>query len=278
MLRQIDHCWRLVFTGVAFAALGVGGTILAATVFPPIAWLTRDPVLRQRRIQEVVRWSFRVYVGALKFLGLISVQVANQSRLDGLRGKLIVANHPTLLDIVLLMSMTPRAQCIVKHQLWRNLFLRSVVRGAAYIRNDQEPSALLASCADTLRAGNNLIIFPEGTRSRPGHPVRFRRGFANIAIAANADIQMVTIVCDPPTLTKGEPWYRIPPIQPNFSINIGEAVDIRSFACLPHRSIAARRIFSHLERYYAEVALNGKSGTRDQALDHSVVEVGRSVA
>src|SRR5437588_5899666 len=124
MRSRLNYVWRLAFTGVAFAALWLGGFMLAITVFPPITWLTRDPVVRQRRVQKVIRQSFRVYILMLRVLGVISLRIEDAERLADLRGKLIIANHPTLLDIVLLMSLTPRAQCIVKYQLWSHFFLR----------------------------------------------------------------------------------------------------------------------------------------------------------
>jgi 1-acyl-sn-glycerol-3-phosphate acyltransferase len=277
-IRSISYAWRLVFTGVAFAAMGLGGTILALTLFPPVAWLTRDPVLRQRRVQGLVRGSFRFYLALLEAFGLISLRVVDADRLKDLKGKLIVANHPTLLDVVILMMLTPRAQCIVKHQLWRNIFLRWAVVGAGYIRNDLEPGALVASCIESLRAGNNLIVFPEGTRTKPGQPIRFRRGFANIATLARSDVQAVLIACDPPTLAKGEPWYRIPPRRPQFTVTIGDLVSVNAFLGAPYRSLAARRLLSSLERRYADALNNGKSGTRDQTVDRYGVEARGLVA
>jgi len=267
MTRQFNHVWRLAMTGLAFAAMGVGGMVLAVAVFPPITWFTRDPVLRQRRVQQAVRASFQVYIAMLQILGLLSLRVAEADRLRGLQGHLVVANHPTLLDIVLLMALIPRAQCIVKHQLWRNVFLRPVVQGAGYIRNDQDAEHLLASCAATLRAGNNLIVFPEGTRSRPGQPITFRRGFANIALVARTDIEAVIISCTPPTLAKGDKWYSIPLEKPTFSIDASEPIDINNFLSMPHRSLAARRLHATLEHRYAEALRDGKSGARDQKFD-----------
>jgi 1-acyl-sn-glycerol-3-phosphate acyltransferase len=229
-------------------------------------------VVRQRRVQKVIRQSFRVYILMLRVLGVISLRVEDVERLADLRGKLIIANHPTLLDIVLLMSLTPRAQCIVKYQLWSNFFLRPLVQGAGYIRNDQDPAALLESCAATLRAGNNLIIFPEGTRSKPGLPIRFHRGFANIATMAGVDVQLVTIGCKPPMLAKGDPWYRIPAKKSFFTIAVGELVDINAFLSMPYRSLAARRLHTLLEHRYADASTNGKSRDRDQAFDRASFE------
>jgi 1-acyl-sn-glycerol-3-phosphate acyltransferase len=203
VLKPLNWLWRLICTGLAFAALGLGGCLMAVTLFPLVAALTRDPAARQRRIQYCVHASFRLYLFFLRLLGVIEIEIRHAERLTALDGQIIVANHPTLLDVVLLMALVPRAQCVVKNQLWRNPFLRPVVHGAGYISNDLPADALLAACARAIEAGNNLIIFPEGTRTRPGEPMRLRRGFANIAAATAADLVPITITCRPWTLIKG---------------------------------------------------------------------------
>ena len=98
--------------------------------------------------------------------------------------------------------------------------------------------------------GNNLIIFPEGTRTTPGRPRLFLRGFANIATLLNAQIQLVTITCDPPTLIKGEKWWMIPPRRPVFRIHVGDRVDTKGWLGCDHRSVAARKLVRQLNAYY----------------------------
>ena len=164
--------------------------------------------------------------------------------------RLIVANHPSLLDVVFLMSLLPRSQCVVKSELWSSPFLGRVVRGAGYIRNDLETDQLIVACREAMAQGNNLIIFPEGTRSTPGQPLHFRRGFANIATLLETQIQMVTITCDPPTLVKGEKWWMVPARRPLFRLHFGDRIDAKGWFGCEHRSIAARMLVRQLEAYY----------------------------
>lgn len=250
LLRRADHIWRLAVTGVAFAAIGIGGCGLAATIIPAATLLSRDELTRMRRAQAIIRASFQLYVWILQKLGVISLRVTGADKLAQCRGRLIIANHPTLLDIVLIMSLVPRAQCVVKHQLWRNPFFRPVFSATGYIRNDEQVDAFIAKCRETLQAGNNLIVFPEGTRSIPGQPLRLQRGFAQIAALSNADLQLITIKCIPITLTKGMPWYSIPEHRPNFRIEVDELIDITSFASYRTRSIGVRKLVSYIQSYY----------------------------
>lgn len=247
---RVNYWWRLLATGFAFATFGIGGFILATAVIPMATFMPRDPHVRARRAQALIRASFQVFILMLRAFGVIRLEVTNPDRLARCRGHIIVANHPTLLDIVLIMSLVPHAQCVVKHQLWRNPFLRPVVQAAGYVRNDLEADILVAKCQEELAACSNLIIFPEGTRSVLGLKRRLQRGFAHIATLTEADLQPLTITCSPMTLVKGQPWYEIPRRTPEFRIEVDKRILIKPFLDFSPRALAARKLVSHLESYF----------------------------
>ncbi len=253
VLRRMFYIWRLVWTAFAFAALSVGGFVLATTVIPMVTLLIKDENERNRRAQHVIRESFRVYVTMLRVLGVLKLEVVGAAKLPACRGKLIIANHPTLIDIVLLMALLPDTKCVVKSELFSNRLMGPVVRAAGYIRNDYEPEALIDKCRETLKAGYNLIIFPEGTRSIPGKPIHFQRGFAHIATIAGVSVQPITISCEPITLVKGDPFYRIPDSRPTFRIEVAEEINPRQFSNLASQSRArsARSLASYVEAEYS---------------------------
>jgi 1-acyl-sn-glycerol-3-phosphate acyltransferase len=249
---RLNYVWRLVGTGFSFACFFGGGLLLAVSVFPMIALVRRDGEGRVRATQRVIHHTFRFYIAMLERLGIIRLEVVGADALRNGRGRMIVANHPTLLDVVILMSLIPRAQCIVKAELWHNRYLGGVVRWAGYIRNDLAPEALLDACKAAMAAGKDLIIFPEGTRSRPGESLQFRRGFANIALLAEAPIQLVTIDCRPIMLSKGDPWWKIPQKRSHFRVSVGECLDAGGSLGYQYRSLAARQLVRRLQAYFTE--------------------------
>ena len=249
MRRPIDRLWRLGGTGIAFAFIFFGGGVLAATLLPVLALI---PGSQRNRSQAIIHLNFRFYISMLQRLGLIRLEIEGADRLKSAGGRIIVANHPSLLDVVMLMALVPRAQCIVKHELWNSFLLGGLMRRTGYIRNDLAPDALVEACRTALEEGRSLIIFPEGTRTRPGCLPRFHRGFANLATLAGASIQLVIITCEPPTLVKGEPWWRIPACKPLFRLVVDECLDASMYLGYRHRSIAVRKIVGYLETYYAE--------------------------
>jgi len=246
----LDRTWRLIVTAFCFALFGLGGLFLALVVFPLINLLIRDRTKRAAFAQDTVHAVWRFYVRIMATLGGISYEAHGAELLRADRGTLVIANHPSLLDIVLIMSLMERTQCVVKAGVWNNPFMRGVVTAANYIANTGDPEKLLDDCVDALKAGNNLVIFPEGSRT-PAHGKRkYQRGFAYIALRSQAPLRLVTVTCNPPTLLKGEPWWKIPPKRPHWVIRVHELIDIEDDPGEP--ALAVRRLCAKVERRIEE--------------------------
>ena len=249
VMRWLERQYRRLATGFAFACVFLGGSVIATVMLPPLALFPGD---QRRRAQWIIRTAFTFYLLMLRFLRLIRLEVSGGERLRHARGRIIIANHPSLLDVVILMMLTPDAQCIIKHQLWANRYLGALMRRAGYIRNDLEPAELIEACRRSLASGANLIIFPEGSRSAPGSALRFQRGFANIATLTEAAIQPVVITCTPPTLLRGEKWWAVPEVCPVFRVVVPAVVDASSYINYRYRSMASRKLVDRMEEFYAQ--------------------------
>jgi len=254
----LDRGWRTVGTWISFAVFGLGGIAISLTVFPLLRLVSWDRAVARRRIQGAMRHTFRLFTWFMATLGVVSFEFRGWERLDP-RGRLIVANHPSLIDVVLIISQMPSVDCIVKGALWRNPFLRWPVRWAGYIPNNTAEQ-LVEDCAGVLKRGHSLLVFPEGTRTVPGQPLQFRRGAAQIAVAARCDVVPITITQTLPTLNKSERWYEVPRQRSHWVLTVDEPIRIEPFLQGPH-TLAARRLTQHLLDYYAE-----RLGTRAAAV------------
>jgi 1-acyl-sn-glycerol-3-phosphate acyltransferase len=255
--RKIDYCWRLVMTGLAFLGLWLGGFVLAALVIPCATAFIRNRQERGSVARTIIRKSFGLYIGTLRHLGIISLTINHGERLIGVRGVLVIANHPSLLDVVLVVALLPDARCVIKDQIWQSFLLGPLMRLAGYIPNGGDPDVLMRRCREALREGGNLIVFPEGTRSVPGAKPRFHRGFAHIATIAESDLQPIVISCNPPVLLKGQAWYEIPPRRPHFQVDVQPLVSTANFLSVQARPRAARAIVAELESFYQRKVLHG---------------------
>lgn len=251
MLERIEHGWRFAATALSFVCFGLGGLVLWLVLFPALALLLRDRRRLARAARAVIRQSFRAFVALMHGLGVLSYEAHGLARLQR-RGLLILANHPSLIDVVFLMAFTARADCVVKAALLRNPFTRGPVRAAGFICNDSGPQ-LVQACVASLRAGNNLIIFPEGTRTPvDGSLLKLQRGASNIAVRAVVDITPVLIACRPALLTKGAPWWRVPRQRPHFRIEVREDLPVAALLrdCRG-QALAARRLTEQLTGYFS---------------------------
>ena len=205
---------RVATTGLCWAIFGAGGLLLTMTWFPWLNFSVRDEAVRRRRARGAISRSFRLYLWFMNLIGVARIRTSGISGLAAARGRVIVANHPTLLDYVYVASELPEVDCVVKADLARNFFLKGVVKAAGYILNSEDPALFLGECSRRIGEGGTLLIFPEGTRTRPGIPPKLRRGAAQAAIASGCPVELVRISCSEAWLTKGAPWYRVPPAPP----------------------------------------------------------------
>lgn len=251
MREAIDRGWRVIGTGLSFATFGIGGVLLWLVWFPLLGLLVRDRARRTRMARRSVHHAFRLFIEWMRLLGVLDYRIEGRERLDR-RGLLILANHPTLLDVVFLVSLVPEADCVVRSGLARNPFTRGPIRATDYLCNDSG-AGLVEDCIASVRSGSNLIIFPEGTRTPVDGPMRLQRGAANIAARGPCDITPVLISCVPRSLTKGLPWWRVPPRRMQYTIRIGEDMAVAPFleAAGGEASVAARRITDHLHHHFS---------------------------
>lgn len=266
----MERSLRLVATGASFALFAVCSVLASAVVFPVLALVATDRLRRRRWARDINRASFRALLRFMTLAGVARFDVDREglARL-GTGGGLVVANHPTFLDVVVLLAYIGQANCVVKRSLWRNPLLAGPMRVAGYIPN-VDPEQLLRDCAEVLERKETLIVFPEATRSVPGQPLHLQRGAANIALAADAWLRIVHFRCEPVLLARGVPWYAVPERRPCLAARVGASVRARDFLQTgEHRNVAARRLTQALQR---ELSNGGepdaRAGTRAQTATH----------
>lgn len=246
----IDRLRRLLGTAVSFMVYGIGGMVLSIIVFPLIAVFSKDKETRIRRVRSVLSRSYRSFIWLMHTVGVARFEVDPQCReiLSRSGGLIVVANHPTLIDVIQILAEIEYGNCIVKRAIWNNVFLGGVVRAASYIPNN-DSEQLLSECADVLRRGETMVIFPEATRTVPGQPMRLHRGAAHVALVSGVPVQLVHLSCDPPTLSKAEHWYQIPRRRPYFKMTVGDTLHTGDFLIEGEcRSLASRRLTRVLHR------------------------------
>jgi len=181
-LQKIFYIYRIIIKVLSFINFGIGSILLSLL-------LSILFIFKPRRL---VSFFFAIFVWQMRLLGGLTLKINNKNILKNLHSKIIVANHPSLLDVVLLISMIPNADCIVNGLLGKRNILRIIVNNM-YISNELDFAEISNRVANSLSKGNNVIIFPEGTRSIPGKPMELKKGAARLALETGYDILPVHI-------------------------------------------------------------------------------------
>lgn len=213
MLRRLRQLWRSAKTGACFLAFFSGGTLLSWIVLPMAQLFGGPRQERIRRCQRMVGRTFVWFHDLMRHANLIGFD-SRKVHLDLPSGPFVmVANHPTLVDVTALLSVNPELSCVVKPSHHGSPLLGPLLRSCGHLGGGADLFSgveLMRQALAHLGAGMPVLIFPEGTRSpeKGLHP--FKLGAFQIAARAGVPLVPVLITCDPPALMRGQPWYIIP--------------------------------------------------------------------
>ncbi len=255
MLRTAAVLVGYYFTLLMFGLLGIFHTL-----FSLIAGLFPSTPRTERFFQRLVHLQFALFAWWTTISGLLRVRHHGFDRLpkDRGRGLIVIANHPSLVDITCLLARIPEALCVFKPAIRRNPVLGAGARRAGYLASDGGHE-ILRTAAEKVAAGNWLIIFPEGTRTPPGTDLLpLKPGFVLIARRAQVPIQLVRITFSRPVLTKVQAWWKMPPLPSQVDLEVGPLIELSS-------NVSTSHVVEQIEHWFRSGGtgirnLEGKSG------------------
>ena len=130
-LRTDFYYWRLFATGFCFAAFGIGSVVLGLAITSVLRLLLWNRKRRERAVRRLVHLSFRFFIGMMRQLGVMTYEVHGRQYLRE-PGQLVIANHPTLIDVVFLVACIPNAVCVVKDELLHSFGDEDLARPETY--------------------------------------------------------------------------------------------------------------------------------------------------
>ena len=175
----------------AILFFGLGAVFLAIFVFPFIRLFTLHKKDFGIIARAYVSHTFRVFLKNLHICRSSILKVEDKQAFRNIHSKVIIANHPSLLDFVYIMSLVPNSTCIVRGSLTHTP-LRGVIK-QAYITNTTDFNDVLVECKKLIDKGCNVIVFPEGTRSPRIGRNNYKKGAARIALYCGCDVQPLFI-------------------------------------------------------------------------------------
>jgi len=243
--NPFTYCFFSLQKIISIIFFAGGAVFLAIFVFPFIRLFSfkKDFGVVAR---AYVSHTFRTFLGALQILGGSRLIVEDKKFFRNIHSKVIIANHPSLLDFVYIMSLVPNSTCIVRGGLIKTP-LGGVIK-QAYITNSTDFSELCKMCKEQIDKGNNVIIFPEGTRTPRHGKNNYKKGAARIAYYSNCNLLPLYIGgTDKYGLGKKDPLFSYNPVERyTYDIQVLPEIDINEFKDSPE-PIAAKHLTEKME-------------------------------
>ncbi len=232
---------------IAIICFGLGAIVLALFVFPFIRLFTIHKKDFGIIARAYVSHTFRVFLRNLHICKTSIQKVENKQDFRNIHSKVIIANHPSLLDFVYIMSLVPNSTCIVRGNLTHTP-LRGVIK-QAYITNTTDFNDVLIECKKLTDKGCNVIVFPEGTRSPRIGRNNYKKGAARIALYCGCDVQPIFIGgSDKYGLGKHDPLWSYNHVEPYlYDIKMLPVISVNQYKDLSE-TIAAKHLTEEMEK------------------------------
>ena len=171
-----------------------GYLILLPVFFVPYYWACHRNIAAA--LQKLNHLHLKTFFHVSRFL-IPKTTYRIDPQVRRLRSSVIVCNHISYLDPILLVSLFPRQTTIVKNSFFSVPIFGWFLKKAGYVPSSPEemygPAMIenLEAIKAHLAAGGNLFVFPEGTRGRNGRLAPFNRGVFSIARYCKTDLKLV---------------------------------------------------------------------------------------
>ena len=251
--NPLAHFWRCFFKDFCIIFFGAGSLVLGVIVFPILHLVLWNKVKFKKAAMAFTSLTFRFFVLFMEAGGLIRLKVYGKEKLKKINSCIVIANHPSMLDMVFLISLIKNTDCIVRGNLTKTP-LRFVIR-QLYIVNTLGAEEMIELSKESLATGTNILIFPEGTRT-PRHGLNpYKRGAAHIALQAKSDIIPVYIGGnDKYGLGKNDPFFSFNPYEKHrYNLYVLDKIPIKEFLN-EEEQIASRRLTSRMHDVIADAA------------------------
>lgn len=192
-----------------------------------VGWIPGSGVLK-RPLRRTLQFLFRRWAWFMGFIRVLDLRTPERTKRKKTQGEIWVMNHPSILDASYLLKFISDGTCIYKPQIASNPLYGAVARLAQYIPNVGGPDLVRMGC-EALENGEDLVIFPEGTRTTVVDVDAFKSGFALIAKRSKSPVNVMWMESPPDFMTREASFWRVPGLTAKITIERIARIDSSQF-------------------------------------------------
>ena len=218
------YVYRVFVKWFSFFFFGFSSPILGIILLPLMRLFCRPKDRFKKAGRRLASSAINFFVNLMHFIGIVDLEAGDREFYRNLQSKIVVANHPSLLDTIMLLALIPNADFIVA-AYHNNPVLRGIV-SQLYILSSLDFNEIIKASSESLAQGNCLVIFPEGTRTpRYGKNI-LKKGAVRLAMETGCPVLPLHIGgTDKYGLGKKDPWIAFNPTERYvYRISIGEEI------------------------------------------------------
>lgn len=164
------------------------------------------PINREKKklaVHKMIYWIIRFY------LYTVRAKIVRENPYGETYKKpaVIIANHQSFIDVLMMLSTTPKIVMMTKHYVWKSPIFGWIVRYADFFSEGNGYEGLEEKLKERVAEGYSIMVFPEGTRSADCSIQRFHKGAFYLANMLKLDILPMLIYGTGQILSKSQPLY-----------------------------------------------------------------------
>ncbi|MGL5979682.1 MAG: 1-acyl-sn-glycerol-3-phosphate acyltransferase [Phocaeicola sp.] len=187
----------------AFSLFVLGCSILQG-IIPLLFLFPIGGKRRKRWIHIVLCYFIRFFLWAMFFLSKKQIVDTNE---NFEKPAVIIANHQSFIDILVLLSLHPKLVMVTKEWVWKSPIFGRIIRYLDFFHAGEGHEALVDSLQQKVKEGYSIVIFPEGTRSPDCKIKRFHKGAFYLAEDLKIDILPIVLYGNGWISSKRQPLY-----------------------------------------------------------------------
>lgn len=171
-----------------------------------IALLYLIPIRKARKQAFVCRLIQLTCKGILTIATFVKKEHINIASETFRKPAIVIANHQSFIDILVLLSLSPKMVMVTNHWVWNSPFFGAVIRYVDFYYVGDGYEQVVESMRKKVEEGYSIVIFPEGTRTYNGVMKRFHKGAFYLADALQLDILPVILYGNGKIIAKAQPF------------------------------------------------------------------------